>query len=177
MADLLALEQRATSELAACDGEESLRAWNNRYFGKHGEMAQALKEVGKVPAAERPAYGQEANRIKQALLSRYENALSSHKERELARSLSSDALDVTLPGRPAPRGRLHPATQTLRRIYAIFADLGFQIYRSRDVEDDLTNFELLNMPPHHPAPTCGTPSTQPPPACCCERIRRQDKFT
>ena len=58
---------------------------------------------------------------------------------------------MTLPGRPTPRGRLHVATQTLRDIYAIFADLGFQVYRSREVEDDQTNFELLNMPPHHPA--------------------------
>ena len=60
-------------------------------------------------------------------------------------------MDVTLPGRAIPRGRLHVATKVLREIYAIFSDLGFQIYRSREVEDDLTNFELLNMPPHHPA--------------------------
>jgi len=58
---------------------------------------------------------------------------------------------VTLPGRPAPTGRLHLATQTLRDIYAIFADLGFQVFRSREVETDEYNFELLNMPPHHPA--------------------------
>ena len=58
---------------------------------------------------------------------------------------------MTLPGRPVPRGRLHISTQTLRAIYAIFADLGFQVYRSREVEDDETNFDLLNMPPHHPA--------------------------
>ena len=77
--------------------------------------------------------------------------LAQEKERALERSLTADALDVTLPGRPVPRGRLHVATQTLRHIYGIFADLGFQIYRSREVEDDLTNFELLNMPPHHPA--------------------------
>ena len=66
-------------------------------------------------------------------------------------SLKAEPLDVTLPGRPVPRGRLHVATQVLREIQAIFADLGFQVYRSREVEDDLTNFELLNMPPHHPA--------------------------
>ncbi len=58
---------------------------------------------------------------------------------------------MTLPGRPARRGRLHISTQTLRTIYAIFADLGFQVYRSPEVEDDETNFGLLNMPPHHPA--------------------------
>jgi phenylalanyl-tRNA synthetase alpha chain len=58
---------------------------------------------------------------------------------------------VTLPGRPRSRGRLHPATQILRQIYAIFADLGFQIYRTREVETDELNFEFLNMPAHHPA--------------------------
>ena len=61
------------------------------------------------------------------------------------------ALDVTLPGRPVQRGRLHIVTQTLRRIYAIWADMGFQVYRSPDVETDEYNFELLNIPAHHPA--------------------------
>jgi len=60
-------------------------------------------------------------------------------------------VDVTLPGRPARTGRLHPATQTLREIYRIFAEMGFQVYRSRDVETDDYNFTLLNIPPHHPA--------------------------
>ena len=58
---------------------------------------------------------------------------------------------MTLPGRPAARGRLHIATQTLRQICAIWAQMGFQIYRSRDVETEAYNFELLNIPPHHPA--------------------------
>ncbi len=60
-------------------------------------------------------------------------------------------MDVTLPGRPIARGRLHPATQMLRRVIAIWAEMGFQVYRSRDVETDEYNFELLNMPPDHPA--------------------------
>src|SRR5207248_5491092 len=81
----------------------------------------------------------------------YEAAAARQKEQALEKSLTEHALDVTLPGRPVPCGRLHVATKALREIAAIFADLGFQIYRSREVEDDLTNFELLNMPPHHPA--------------------------
>jgi phenylalanyl-tRNA synthetase alpha chain len=67
------------------------------------------------------------------------------------RSLTADAVDVTLPGRPARPGRLHPATQTLREIQAICAEMGFQVYRNRDVETDDYNFTFLNMPPHHPA--------------------------
>jgi phenylalanyl-tRNA synthetase alpha chain len=151
MSDLSSLEQKALAELNACKEEAELRAWHTKYFGKQGEVLLAVRKVGEVPPADRRAYGQEANRIKEALTKAYEAASEKEKEKALAHDLQSDALDVTLPGRPARRGRLHVATQDLRRITAIFADMGFQVYRSRDVEDDLTNFELLNMPPHHPA--------------------------
>jgi phenylalanyl-tRNA synthetase alpha chain len=151
MSDLAELEQRARSELEACADEAQLRAWYTRFFGKSGEVMQALKRVGTVPPEQRKTYGQEANRIKEALQSAYDAALAAEKDRALERSLTAQPLDVTLPGRPAPRGRLHVATKVMREICAVFADLGFQIYRSREVEDDLTNFELLNMPPHHPA--------------------------
>jgi phenylalanyl-tRNA synthetase alpha chain len=149
--DLLALEKRACDELAACLDEPSLRAWNTKYFGKQGEVQQALGRLKEVAQADRPAYGKEVNRIKVTLTEAYEAALANDKERSLLRSLTHDAVDVTLPGRPVPRGRLHVATKVMREIRAIFADMGFQVYRSREIEDDLTNFELLNMPPHHPA--------------------------
>jgi len=151
MSDLVALEQRGMAELHDCADEPALRTWHTRYFGKDGEVTLALKRVVEVPQAERRSYGQEANRMKEAFSEAYHTASAKLKAKELERSLAADALDVTLPGRPLVRGRLHVATQVLRDIYAIFADLGFQIYRSREVEDDLTNFELLNMPPHHPA--------------------------
>ena len=151
MSDLASLEQRALGELHASSDEAALRAWNTKYFGDKGEVQLAVKRVGELPKEERRAYGQQANQVKQTLIQAYEQALAQEKERSLERSLTADGLDVTLPGRPTPRGRLHVSTQTLRLIYGIFADMGFQIYRSREVEDDLTNFELLNMPPHHPA--------------------------
>lgn len=149
MSDLAELEQRALQELNGCTDETRLRAWNTRFL--KGEVQDALKKVGSVPPAERKAYGQKANQIKETLTEAYENALKREKERALEQSLATEKLDVTLPGRPTPRGRLHPSTQTLRSIYAIFAELGFQIYRSPEVEEDETNFGLLNMPPHHPA--------------------------
>lgn len=151
MSDLSELESRASAELAASADEVALRAWNTKYFGKDGEIPTALKRVGSVPPDERKSYGQNANRIKETLSTAYNAALSSAKERALEQSLATEKLDVSLPGRPTPRGRLHPSTRTLRLIYSIFADMGFQVYRSRDVEDDETNFGLLNMPLHHPA--------------------------
>ena len=151
MSDLATLEQRALEELRGCADENALRAWHARYFGRQGVVAQALKRIGVVAPAERPAFGQEANRVKNSLLAAHEKALEAQKAQALESSLKGAALDVTLPGRAVHRGALHLVTRTLREIYAIFAQLGFQVYRSREVEDDETNFELLNMPSHHPA--------------------------
>src|SRR5438309_2163099 len=108
-ADLASLEQRATAELNASADEAALRAWNTKYFGKQGEVLTAVKAVATVPTADRRAYGQEANRIKDALTQAYDEALARAKELALEASLKADPLDVSLPGRPAPRGRLHPA--------------------------------------------------------------------
>ncbi len=151
MSDLAPLEQRALTELQACEDEGALRTWHTRYFGDHGEMKTAINRIKEIPPAEKRTYGQQVNRVKETLQKAHDDAATRLKEQALEKSLTTGGVDVTLPGRPAPRGRLHVATRILREIAAVFADLGFQIYRSREVEDDLTNFEMLNMPPHHPA--------------------------
>jgi phenylalanyl-tRNA synthetase alpha chain len=150
LAALAALEERALAELKSCSDEAGLRAWNTRYFGKQGEVSLALAGIGKVKG-DKKVYGQKANQVKNDLLQAYESAQAREKELALERSLNAPPLDVTLPGRRAPRGRLHPSVQTMRRIYAIFADMGFQVYRSPEVEEDEINFGQLNMPEHHPA--------------------------
>jgi phenylalanyl-tRNA synthetase alpha chain len=151
MSTLADLEHRALTELSACADEAGLRAWHTRYFGDKGEMRAAMKKIGDLPGAEKRAYGQQANALQAMLTRAYDEALAAAKLRALEHSLATEKLDVTLPGRAVPRGRLHPSTQALRAIYAVFAELGFQIYRSPDVEDDDMNFGLLNMPEHHPA--------------------------
>lgn len=149
--ELATLEARAIQELNACVDEAALRAWNTKYFGDKGEVNAALKLLGTIPKEQRPAYGQAVNRTKQVLTEASEKKEAEIKEQKLLASLSADPIDVTLPGRPVPAGGLHVATKIMREIYGIFADMGFQVFRSREVEDDQTNFELLNMPPHHPA--------------------------
>lgn len=149
--DLKALEAGALAQLVACADEAALRAWNTEYFGDSGKLKAAMGALNKLPKDQKPAFGAEVNRVKAALTAAYETALAAAKEAALQVSLTTNPYDVTLPGRPRARGRLHPATQILRQIYAIFADLGFQIYRTREVETDELNFEFLNMPAHHPA--------------------------
>jgi phenylalanyl-tRNA synthetase alpha chain len=122
-----------------------------RYLGRKGSLATILRGLGQLAPAERPAAGKLANEVKERL-----DAAFQSRDAELAAAVRRAAaaagrLDVTLPGRPVAMGRLHPSTRVLRRICQIWADMGFQIYRSRDVETDATNFELLNIPAHHPA--------------------------
>jgi phenylalanyl-tRNA synthetase alpha chain len=121
MSTLASLEERALADLHACTDEATLRAWKTRYL--NDEVEQAVKKVSTLPPAERPAYGKQANELKKKLTAEYEAAVAAEKERALARSLASEALDVTLPGRPARRGRLHVSTQTLRSIFSIFGVL------------------------------------------------------
>ena len=149
--DFSIMEQAALAALRAIGDEAGLRAWQAAWLGKRSALALALAGLGQLPAAERPLAGQRANALRVQLEQAHAAHAAALRESGLAASLQAGALDVTLPGRPAARGRLHIATQTLRQICAIWAQMGFQIYRSRDVETEAYNFELLNIPPHHPA--------------------------
>jgi len=145
------LHADALAELETVDIRPALDDWYTRTIGRKGAVTLLVRRVGELPKEARPAFGQRANQVKDGLEAAYQARAEQIKAAELARSLREGAIDVTLPGRSVQVGRLHPATQTLREVYAIFAEMGFQVYRSRDVETDAYNFQLLNMPPHHPA--------------------------
>jgi phenylalanyl-tRNA synthetase alpha chain len=145
------LEQEGLRDLSAAADEEALQAWKVRYLGRSAELGRVLDGLRTAPKEERPALGKRANQVKQAFEAAFEARRQAMAAGQLERSLQTERLDVTLPGRPLARGRLHPATQTLRQILAIWAEMGFQVYRSRDVESEAFNFELLNIPAHHPA--------------------------
>jgi phenylalanyl-tRNA synthetase alpha chain len=146
-----ALEQDALEALLAVADESALVMWRSMYLGRKGKVPEAVKALGTLSREDRPAYGLRVNEVKQALEAAYDAKVSELRQVIQAQALVIDQVDVSLPGRPPRPGRLHPATLTLREIYRIFAEMGFQVYRSRDVETDDYNFTLLNMPPHHPA--------------------------
>jgi phenylalanyl-tRNA synthetase alpha chain len=145
------LYQQALGRLRAASSTAALEQWYRETLGRKGDVYLLTRQVGEVSAPERPAYGQRLNQVKKELEAAYEERLAHIRLAELESSLAADVLDVTLPGRLQRRGRLHPASQTLRQIYRIWGDMGFQVFRSRDVETDEFNFELLNIPAHHPA--------------------------
>ena len=151
MEDLKDLRKRVLDELKAIVDEADLENWRVSQLGRNSPLMKAFSNLGTLPKEERPEVGRTLNEIRQA----FELALAERqdiiKARSVSRSLESDHLDITLPGRRLGRGRLHPITQTMRQIYRIFAEMGFQVYLSREVETDEYNFQLLNIPPHHPA--------------------------
>ncbi len=145
------IEQSALQAIEAVQDEAALERWRVSFLGRSSPLMQVFDQMGTLSKEERPLIGRRANEIKKALETALNGRTEALRQAALAHSLASERLDVSLPGRPLPLGRLHPLTQTLREIYRIFAEMGFQVYRSREVESDEYNFQLLNMPEDHPA--------------------------
>ncbi len=148
------LEQANEEALSALDDTsdtDALESWYAAYLGRKGKVTLQTRNIGKLPKDDRPTFGRRVNEVKQALEAAYEVRLQTLKQAEIAQALEAEAIDVTLPGRPAAAGHLHLTTQTLRRIYEVFGRMGFEIYEAPDVELEFYNFDLLNIPAYHPA--------------------------
>ena len=151
MSEIETLTRQALADIAAADRPDALEALRVALLGKSGSITAQLKSLGALPADERKQAGEAINRARDAI----GDALAARKaqldEAVLAARLASETIDVTLPGRHAARGGLHPVTRTLERITNIFATLGYELADGPEIEDDWHNFEALNFPPHHPA--------------------------
>ncbi|TAH45004.1 MAG: phenylalanine--tRNA ligase subunit alpha, partial [Gammaproteobacteria bacterium] len=121
--------------------------------GKSGFLTEQLKQLGKLPAEERKAAGEQINQAKSRILEAIAERKQGLEESLIETRLASERIDVSLPGRRAARGNLHPVTQAMERICAIFAALGYERVDGPEIEDDWHNFEALNFPPDHPART------------------------
>lgn len=149
--ELERLQREALAALETIASLGQLDEWRSDFTGRKGRLSIILRSMGQVPAEERPTIGNRSNEVKAILEDAYATRRKHLEAQALEAALAAEAIDVTLPGRPTEVGRLHPSTQTLREIQAIFAELGFQVFLARDVELDEYNFQLLNFPLHHPA--------------------------
>jgi phenylalanyl-tRNA synthetase alpha chain len=146
------LRDRAANDLTASALDlPSLQAWERRYLGGRGELTLLLREIGRVPAEQRPEAGRTANTLKRELSALYEAREAELAAAELARRLEEDAVDVTLPGRRPPMGTVHPVWKMIGEVSEIFALMGFETVFGPEVETGRYNFDLLNIPSDHPA--------------------------
>lgn len=145
------LSKTAQSAIQSAKDLAELQALKVRFLGKKGELTQLLKQVGRLPAEEKPKIGQKVNQIKQTL-----NQLFDERWRELTalsikNQIANETIDITLAGRKNRLGSLHPVTQVRERIIDIFDKMGFSVAEGPEIEDDYHNFTALNIPPLHPA--------------------------
>jgi phenylalanyl-tRNA synthetase alpha chain len=149
--DLEALQTEALDAVAASPDAATLETIELDVLGKKGRLTMILRGIGALPAEDRPRVGAVANTVRMAIESALAERGSQVRGSELEARLTAEAVDVTTPGRPIQLGTLHPSIEAMREIASIFEQFGFVTYESPEIEDDLTNFQMLNIPPDHPA--------------------------
>ncbi|TKR31048.1 phenylalanine--tRNA ligase subunit alpha [Luteimonas gilva] len=151
MSDIEQLNGQALADIAAADSPDALEHLRVSLLGKSGSITAQLKSLGALPAEERKAAGEAINRVRDAVGEALAARKTALDDAALDARLAGETIDVTLPGRGAERGGLHPISRTAERIAGIFARLGYEQVDGPEIEDDWHNFEALNFPPHHPA--------------------------
>jgi phenylalanyl-tRNA synthetase alpha chain len=151
MQSLEDIKAEAAAAIDAAADIASLEELRVSYLGKKGALTGLLKGLGQLSAEERPKAGAEINAVKQVLNEQLNSRRDALQSEALSAQLATEAIDVTLPGRRAEAGALHPITRTIQRMETFFASMGFDVVEGPEIEDDYHNFEALNIPAHHPA--------------------------
>ncbi len=151
MSDLDTLRQQALADIAQTASPDALEQLRVALLGKSGSITAQLKALGSLPADQRKAAGEAINHLRDAVTDALTARRSVLDADALQARLAAETIDVTLPGRAAGSGGLHPVSRTLERIAGIFGQLGYTVADGPEIEDDWHNFEALNFPPHHPA--------------------------
>ncbi|MFN7096341.1 MAG: phenylalanine--tRNA ligase subunit alpha [Gammaproteobacteria bacterium] len=151
MQQLNEITQQALESVAQATTLQQLDDLRIQYMGKKGQITEFLKNLANVSAEDRPKIGQVVNQAKETIQSHIQQRLEQLKAEALAARLSSETIDVTLPGRGIDQGHLHPVTRAMMRIEDYFGQLGFDFISGQEVENEYYNFDALNIPAHHPA--------------------------
>ncbi len=145
------LRDETLASVAATPDVAALDALELDVLGKKGRLTSVLRGIGALPADDRPRVGAIANAVRTAIEGALAERGTTLRGSALAGRLQAEAVDVTTPGRPIRRGALHPINETIEAIAEVFGQFGFVVYEAPEIEDDLRNFQMLNIPPDHPA--------------------------
>ena len=148
---LRGLMAQALAEIAGAPDSAALEQVDIKYLGKKGELTAVLRGIGALPPEDRPRVGVIANEVGETVKGALARRGAELRGEAQAQRLASESVDVTMPGRPLRRGSLHAIPETINAIANVFGQFGFVVYEGPEVEDDLTNFQMLNIAPDHPA--------------------------
>ncbi len=149
--DLETLRTEALASIGAAPDVAALGALELDVLGKKGRLTSVLRGIGTLPPDDRPRIGAIANAVRVDIEAALAERGTDLRGSALKSRLLAETLDVTTPGRPLRVGSLHPSIEAMGQIAEIFGQFGFVVYESPEIEDDLTNFQMLNIPPDHPA--------------------------
>ncbi len=149
--DLGSLKAELVDSIAAAGTLADLEAARVAFLGKKGRLTGLMKGLGALEGEARRTAGAALNEVKDAVTGALQARRDVLEQAELEARLERERVDVTLPARPRRMGRIHPISQTMDEMVAIFAEMGFTVAEGPDIEDDWHNFEALNFPPGHPA--------------------------
>lgn len=145
------LREKIRKDLGEVKCVDDLKNIRVQYLGKKGVLTEILRGLGSVAAEERPKVGKMVNEVRSKVEARIADQMKLLEARQLEEKMASEKIDVTLPGRKAAEGHLHPVTLTLREIKKVFMRMGFEVAEGPEIENDYFNFEALNLPKDHPA--------------------------
>ncbi len=146
---LMNIKNDALSLILEASDKKTLEEIKLQFVGRSGKLTTLLKELPKVPLERRPAIGQLANEVKEAIENAIESQESGIKNSELSRK--KETIDITAPGIEPKIGHLHPMTQVISDVVDVFKGIGFQAAEGPEIETDHYNFEVLNIPKDHPS--------------------------
>jgi phenylalanyl-tRNA synthetase alpha chain len=149
--DLEGLRDEALASIGAAADVPALEALELDVLGRKGRLTTILRGIGGLPPEDRPRVGAVANVVRGAVEAALTERGNLLRGSALGARLRAEAIDVTTPGRPIRRGALHPIPATIEAIADVFGQFGFVVYEGPEVEDDLKNFQMLNIAPDHPA--------------------------
>lgn len=149
--ELETLEQEAIKKIADTDQLKKLQDIRVAYLGKKGSLTSVLRGMGKLSKEERPVIGEIANRVRETITAALEEKSDTLNQQALEQRLTTETIDVTLPGRPIHVGGPHLLTTIIEDIEDLFIGMGFEVREGPEVETDYFNFEALNLPKDHPA--------------------------
>jgi phenylalanyl-tRNA synthetase alpha chain len=151
MIDLDQVRASAVESIQAAADLEALEALRVGLLGKKGSISLLMKSLGEMTPDERRLAGQQLNAVKDTVAAALDARKALLEAAALDAKLARERIDVTLPARPEAQGRVHPISQTIDEVVAIFGQMGFAVAEGPDIEDDFHNFTALNFPPEHPA--------------------------
>ena len=149
--DLTEIRDKFIAAVAGAADESALEEVRVAALGKKGAVSALMSGLGRMDPEERKAAGAQLNALKDEIDAALRARKTALGDAALDARLKAEWLDVTLPGRPRPRGTIHPVSQVTEEVTTIFADMGFAVAEGPQIESDWYNFDALNIPPEHPA--------------------------